>query len=93
MWNVDFSHVCPSFDLRRVNALELAMLEALRYFIKVLPRPSLSLARSLSAPAAISTHTTGLFPSPFRRPLNVVLPLTTSLSPPLSPSRLAPSPP
>ena len=35
MWNVDFSHVCPSFDLQRVNALELTMLEALRYFIKV----------------------------------------------------------
>ena len=35
MWNVDFSHVCPSFDLQRVNSLELTMLEELRYFIKV----------------------------------------------------------
>ena len=31
----DFSHVCPSFDLQRVNALELAMLEALKYVIRV----------------------------------------------------------
>eukprot|EP00596_Hydrurales_sp_CCMP1899_P010340 CAMPEP_0119038436 /NCGR_PEP_ID=MMETSP1177-20130426/7389_1 /TAXON_ID=2985 /ORGANISM="Ochromonas sp, Strain CCMP1899" /LENGTH=335 /DNA_ID=CAMNT_0007001049 /DNA_START=923 /DNA_END=1930 /DNA_ORIENTATION=- len=35
MWNVDFSHVCPSFDLQRVNSLELRMLEALKYLIKV----------------------------------------------------------
>ncbi len=35
MWNVDFSQVCPSFDLTRVNALELAMLEALKYVIRV----------------------------------------------------------
>ena len=27
--------VCPSFDLQRVNSLELTMLEELRYFIKV----------------------------------------------------------
>ena len=31
----DFSHVCPSFDLQRVNSLELSMLEALKYLIKV----------------------------------------------------------
>jgi hypothetical protein len=35
MWNVDFSQVYPSFDLARVNALELAMLEALKYVIRV----------------------------------------------------------
>eukprot|EP01038_Epipyxis_sp_PR26KG_P011696 gene11696-15659_t len=35
MWNVDFSHVCPSFDLHRVNTLELAMLDALKYIIRV----------------------------------------------------------
>ena len=31
----DFSHVCPSFDLQRVNSLELSMLEALKYLIRV----------------------------------------------------------
>jgi len=35
MWNVDFSHVLPSFNLHRVNELELAMLEALQYEVKV----------------------------------------------------------
>ena len=35
MWNIDFSQVYPSYDLSRVNALELAMLEALKYFIRV----------------------------------------------------------
>eukprot|EP01031_Cornospumella_fuschlensis_P032098 gene32098-38817_t len=35
MWNVDFSQVYPSFDLTRVNTLELAMLEALKYVIRV----------------------------------------------------------
>jgi hypothetical protein len=35
MWNVDFSQVYPSFDLSRVNSLELAMLEALKYVIRV----------------------------------------------------------
>lgn len=35
MWNVDFSHVYPSFDLQRVNTLELAMLDALKYVIRV----------------------------------------------------------
>lgn len=34
-WNVDFSQVYPSFDLTRVNTLELAMLEALKYVIRV----------------------------------------------------------
>ena len=34
-WIQDFSHVCPSFDLQRVNSLELAMLEALKYVIRV----------------------------------------------------------
>jgi hypothetical protein len=27
MWNVDFSKVCKSFTLKRINELELAMLE------------------------------------------------------------------
>lgn len=31
----DFSQVYPSFDLRRVNTLELAMLDALKYVIRV----------------------------------------------------------
>lgn len=35
MWNVDFSQVYPSFDLNRVNQLELAMLNALKYVIRV----------------------------------------------------------
>ena len=35
MWNGDFSHLCPSFDLGRVNALECAMLELLQYEVRV----------------------------------------------------------
>lgn len=36
MWNVDFSNVfASSFDLRRINELELAMLDALQYNVKV----------------------------------------------------------
>lgn len=36
MWNVDFSHVSSNlFDLKRVNELELAMLEAFDYVVKV----------------------------------------------------------
>jgi hypothetical protein len=35
MWNVDFSQVYPSYDLARVNSLELSMLEALKYVIRV----------------------------------------------------------
>jgi hypothetical protein len=35
MWNVDFSQVYSAFDLARINALELAMLEALKYVIRV----------------------------------------------------------
>jgi len=35
MWNVDFSQVCPSFNLRRINELELAVLEFLEYSVKV----------------------------------------------------------
>ncbi|GMH54539.1 hypothetical protein TL16_g01694 [Triparma laevis f. inornata] len=35
MWNADFSQVCSSFTLQRINELELAMLNALRYDVKV----------------------------------------------------------
>ena len=35
MWNSDFSQVCPSFTLQRINELELAMLDVLRYNVKV----------------------------------------------------------
>ena len=35
MWNVDFSHVSPAFNLERINALEVAVLRALRFSIKV----------------------------------------------------------
>ena len=35
MWNSDFSHVCPSFDLARVNALECAVLDTLKYDVRV----------------------------------------------------------
>ncbi len=35
MWNVDFSQVYSNFDLARINSLELAMLEALKYVIRV----------------------------------------------------------
>ena len=35
MWNVDFSHVSNAFDLKRVNELELALLDAFSYEVKV----------------------------------------------------------
>jgi len=35
MWNIDFSHVSSSFDLNRVNDLELCLLSTLKYYIKV----------------------------------------------------------
>lgn len=35
MWNVDFSQVDASFDLQRINALELAILGELKYTIRV----------------------------------------------------------
>jgi hypothetical protein len=35
MWNVDFSQVCPSFTLQRINELELAILDVLKYNVKV----------------------------------------------------------
>jgi hypothetical protein len=36
MWNVDFSNVfAGAFDLQRINQLELAMLYALKYYVKV----------------------------------------------------------
>eukprot|EP00555_Chaetoceros_dichaeta_P005573 CAMPEP_0198258432 /NCGR_PEP_ID=MMETSP1447-20131203/7862_1 /TAXON_ID=420782 /ORGANISM="Chaetoceros dichaeta, Strain CCMP1751" /LENGTH=760 /DNA_ID=CAMNT_0043945551 /DNA_START=94 /DNA_END=2376 /DNA_ORIENTATION=- len=39
MWNKDFSHVCPSglkFPLKRINELELALLNCLKFNVKVL---------------------------------------------------------
>lgn len=35
MWNADFSQVCPSFTLRRINDLELAVLDIFQYVVKV----------------------------------------------------------
>jgi hypothetical protein len=35
MWNADFSQVCPSFTLKRINQLELALLDFLKYNVKV----------------------------------------------------------
>lgn len=35
MWNVDFSQVSAEFDLQRINELELALLSALEYSVKV----------------------------------------------------------
>jgi len=35
MWNVDFSQVSTEFDLQRINELELALLAALEYSVKV----------------------------------------------------------
>jgi len=35
MWNVDFSQVSVDFDLHRVNELELALLDALHYEVRV----------------------------------------------------------
>ena len=39
MWNADFSRTCPAgvkFSLQRINELELAVLSALNYKVKVL---------------------------------------------------------
>jgi hypothetical protein len=36
MWNVDFSKVCKSFTLKRINELELAMLELMHVSTVVL---------------------------------------------------------
>jgi len=38
MWNIDFSHVSSSFDLNRVNDLEMCLLSTLKYYIKVSAR-------------------------------------------------------
>jgi len=35
MWNADFSQVCPSFNLKRINELELGLLDFLQYSVKV----------------------------------------------------------
>ena len=35
MWNVDFSQISPAFNLQRINELELAVLDALDYEVKV----------------------------------------------------------
>lgn len=35
MWNADFSQVCPSFTLKRINELELALLDVMGYSVKV----------------------------------------------------------
>ena len=35
MWNVDFSNVVSSFTLRRINELEVNLLNALGYHVKV----------------------------------------------------------
>jgi hypothetical protein len=35
MWNVDFSQVLVNFDLQRINELEMALLDALQYTVKV----------------------------------------------------------
>jgi hypothetical protein len=35
MWNCDFSNVCPSYNLQRVNDLELEILDILKYQIRV----------------------------------------------------------
>ena len=35
LWNADFSNLCPSFTLERVNALEIALLTALKHVVRV----------------------------------------------------------
>ncbi len=35
MWNVDFSRICPSFTLKRINELEICLLEAIKYDVRV----------------------------------------------------------
>lgn len=35
MWNADFSLISPSYNLKRINELELAMLDALKFTIRV----------------------------------------------------------
>ena len=35
MWNVDFSMICPAYDLKRINHLEVVFLEAFQYNVRV----------------------------------------------------------
>ena len=50
MWNADFGHVCPSFTLERINELELAVLDFLKYSVCIGASVSpLSTSTTLSA--------------------------------------------
>jgi hypothetical protein len=35
MWNADFSLICPSFTLKRINELEVCLLEAIKYEVRI----------------------------------------------------------
>ena len=35
MWNADFSLICPAYDLKRINHLEIVFLEAFQYNVRV----------------------------------------------------------
>jgi len=35
MWNIDFSKICPTFTLKRINQLEICLLEAMKYEARV----------------------------------------------------------
>jgi len=68
MWNADFSHTCPAgvhFTLKRINELELAILKALRYRVKV-PASEYAkyyfLLRSMLIKSGLGEGTMGLSP-------------------------------
>lgn len=35
MWNADFSKICPKFPLKRINQLEVCLLEAVKYDVRI----------------------------------------------------------
>mmetsp|Transcript_18153 Transcript_18153/g.29461 ORF Transcript_18153/g.29461 Transcript_18153/m.29461 type:complete len:510 (+) Transcript_18153:56-1585(+) len=35
MWNADFSLICPGFTLKRINELEICLLEAMKYEVRI----------------------------------------------------------
>jgi len=36
MWNSDFSKICPEFPLQRINQLEICLLEAVKYEVRIM---------------------------------------------------------
>ena len=60
MWNSDFSQIIPGYDLDRLNSLELCVLDALHYDMKVPPGQYAKyyfILRSLISQLGLSTAT------------------------------------